>query len=90
MARSDYEHWNEEADYMWWNEEGKHVEEPPEPDDDEMFAHRDRDEEVEHHTKDDCIVDGNFSRPGATRVWECDDCGKKYPEFGEWPPLRGE
>lgn len=24
MARSDYEHWNEEADHVWWQEEGRH------------------------------------------------------------------
>ena len=27
-ARSDYEHWNEDADRVWWEEEGRHVEEP--------------------------------------------------------------
>lgn len=26
MARSDYDHWNEEADQVWWQEEGKHAE----------------------------------------------------------------
>ena len=28
MARSDYEHWNEEADLVWWMEEGSHEGEP--------------------------------------------------------------
>lgn len=31
-ARSDYDHWNEDADHMWWQEEGRHPEEPPEND----------------------------------------------------------
>lgn len=25
MARSDYDHWNEEADIVWWQEEGRHA-----------------------------------------------------------------
>lgn len=33
MARSDYDHWNEEADYIWWQEEGRHGT-YEEPDDD--------------------------------------------------------
>lgn len=28
-ARSDYDHWNEDADRMWWEEEGKHPMEEP-------------------------------------------------------------
>ncbi|HMD79750.1 MAG TPA: hypothetical protein VKE92_00495, partial [Anaerolineales bacterium] len=33
-ARSDYDHWNEDADRMWWEEEGKHPHEPEyDPDD---------------------------------------------------------
>lgn len=31
-ARSDYDHWNEEADLVWYQEEGRHIEEP-DPDD---------------------------------------------------------
>lgn len=30
MARSDYDHWNEEADQIWWMEEGRHDTEAPE------------------------------------------------------------
>jgi hypothetical protein len=47
-ARSDYEHWNEDADYMWWNEEGKHQEEPPDPDDFYDAHTPDDDDEPEH------------------------------------------
>lgn len=36
-ARSDYEHWNEDADRMWWEEEGKH---PYEPEYDDLGAER--------------------------------------------------
>lgn len=36
MARSDYDHWNEEADRVWWEEEGRFPLDPPDPDDDDL------------------------------------------------------
>jgi predicted nucleic acid-binding Zn-ribbon protein len=37
-ARSDYDHWNEDADRMWWEEEGKHPYEPEYDSDDNRDA----------------------------------------------------
>jgi phosphohistidine swiveling domain-containing protein len=37
-ARSDYDHYNEEADRMWWEEEGKHPESEPDFDSPDMEA----------------------------------------------------
>jgi len=37
-ARSDYDHWNEDADRMWWEEEGKHGDEPPDYNPDDYLA----------------------------------------------------
>lgn len=90
MARSDYTHWNEEQDLVWWQEEGRHETGEKEYDPDDYLPGDDYDEEVEHDTPEDCIADGNFSRPSATGVWECDGCGRKHPTFGEWPPLKGD
>lgn len=36
-ARSDYEHWNEDADLMWWEEEGKHQDDPNDFDRDDDY-----------------------------------------------------
>lgn len=76
MPLADYAHWNEDAQYMWWHEEGKHVEEPPDvSDDDPRWDY----EEVECRRESDCLDASCFSLPSATHIWECDVCGRQFP-----------
>lgn len=43
-------------------------------------------EEADHPTSGDCVLAGNLSLPSRTMVWECDECGRELPEYGQEVP----
>lgn len=69
-ARSDYDHWNEDADRVWYEEEGRHPEEPPDPDDfyDDRDVYEDDEDEDDDPNHEPTHDSPPYDRPySATR-----------------------